>query len=85
MPKPGMAGQAGMAGFSPGTVSAVGDLADEAQHGHSYLREAVFGVDEIHPVILGLDGISDFNALHSGKHNDEVQLYAFDVLARSHQ
>ena len=32
-------------------------------------------------VILGVDGISDFNALHSGKHNDEVQLCAFDVLA----
>jgi ATP-dependent DNA ligase len=32
-------------------------------------------------VILGLDGISDFNALHSGRHNEEVQLCAFDVLA----
>jgi ATP-dependent DNA ligase len=32
-------------------------------------------------VIVGVDGISDFNALHSGKHNDEVQLYAFDILA----
>jgi ATP-dependent DNA ligase len=32
-------------------------------------------------VILGVDGISDFNALHSGKHNDEVQFCAFDVLA----
>jgi bifunctional non-homologous end joining protein LigD len=32
-------------------------------------------------VILGVDGIPDFNALHSGKHNDEVQLYAFDILA----
>jgi ATP-dependent DNA ligase len=32
-------------------------------------------------VILGVDGISDFNALHSGKHNEEVQLCAFDVLA----
>jgi bifunctional non-homologous end joining protein LigD len=32
-------------------------------------------------VILGLDGISDFDALHSGKHNGEVQLYAFDILA----
>ena len=31
-------------------------------------------------VILGLDGISDFNALHSGKHNEEVQLCAFDIL-----
>jgi hypothetical protein len=34
-------------------------------------------------VVLGVDGISDFNALHSGKHNDEVQLYAFDILALS--
>ena len=32
-------------------------------------------------VILGVDGYSDFNALHFGKHNDEVQLCAFDVLA----
>jgi ATP-dependent DNA ligase len=32
-------------------------------------------------VILGVDGYSDFNALLSGKHNDEVQLCAFDVLA----
>ena len=29
----------------------------------------------------GVDGYSDFNALHSGKHNDEVELIAFDVLA----
>jgi bifunctional non-homologous end joining protein LigD len=32
-------------------------------------------------VILGVDGVSDFDALHSGKHNVEVQLYAFDILA----
>jgi ATP-dependent DNA ligase len=32
-------------------------------------------------VILGVDGISDFDALHSGGHNDEAQLCAFDVLA----
>jgi bifunctional non-homologous end joining protein LigD len=32
-------------------------------------------------VILGVDGRSDFDALHSGKHDDEVQLYAFDMLA----
>jgi ATP-dependent DNA ligase len=31
-------------------------------------------------VILGVDGISDFDALHSGKHDDEVQLCAFDIL-----
>jgi bifunctional non-homologous end joining protein LigD len=32
-------------------------------------------------VILSVDGYSDWNALHSGKHNEEVQLCAFDVLA----
>jgi bifunctional non-homologous end joining protein LigD len=32
-------------------------------------------------VVLRLDGIADFNALHSGKSNEEVQLCAFDVLA----
>ena len=32
-------------------------------------------------VILSVDGVSDFNALHSGKHNEEVQLYAFDIMA----
>jgi bifunctional non-homologous end joining protein LigD len=32
-------------------------------------------------VVLGVDGIADFDALHSRKHEDEVQLYAFDVLA----
>jgi hypothetical protein len=33
-------------------------------------------------VILGAEGMSDFNALHSGKKNEEVQLCAFDVLGR---
>jgi ATP-dependent DNA ligase len=32
-------------------------------------------------VLLGVDGISDFDGLYSGPHNDEVQLYAFDILA----
>jgi bifunctional non-homologous end joining protein LigD len=32
-------------------------------------------------VILCADGVSDFDALHSGKHPGEVQLCAFDVLA----
>jgi ATP-dependent DNA ligase len=32
-------------------------------------------------VVLGIDGVSDFNALHSRKQNTEVQLCAFDVLA----
>src|SRR6516164_4618196 len=30
---------------------------------------------------VGVDGTSDFNALNSGRHNEEVQLCAFDVLA----
>jgi bifunctional non-homologous end joining protein LigD len=32
-------------------------------------------------VLLGVDGISDFNGLHSRKHDNEVMLYAFDILA----
>jgi bifunctional non-homologous end joining protein LigD len=32
-------------------------------------------------VLLGVNGISDFDGLHSGKYNDEVQFYAFDILA----
>ncbi|QHP71251.1 DNA ligase [Bradyrhizobium sp. LCT2] len=43
-------------------------------------REQRFAVDG-EAVVLGVDGISDFNALHSRKHDDEVQLYAFDILA----
>ena len=31
-------------------------------------------------VLLGVDGRSDFDGLHSRQHNDEVQFYAFDML-----
>ena len=31
-------------------------------------------------VLLGVDGISDFNGLHSRKHDNEVMFYAFDIL-----
>jgi ATP-dependent DNA ligase len=34
-------------------------------------------------VVLRVDGIADFNALHSRKHDDEVQFCAFDILAES--
>jgi hypothetical protein len=30
-------------------------------------------------VVLGPDGVSDFTALHSGRHNERAQLYAFDT------
>lgn len=43
-------------------------------------REQHFVIDG-EAVVLGVDGVSDFNALHSRKHDAEVQLYAFDVLA----
>ncbi|GIQ75502.1 hypothetical protein [Bradyrhizobium sp. RD5-C2] len=32
-------------------------------------------------LVRGVDGYSDFNALHSGKHNAEVEMLAFDILA----
>jgi ATP-dependent DNA ligase len=31
--------------------------------------------------VLRVDGISNFNALHSRRHDEDVQLYAFDTLA----
>lgn len=43
-------------------------------------REQQFVIDG-EAVVLGVDGVSDFNALHSRQRDEEVQLYAFDVLA----
>src|SRR5258705_12625290 len=43
-------------------------------------RQTSFVIDG-EAVLLGVDGISDFNGLHSPKHYEEVQLYAFDILA----
>jgi ATP-dependent DNA ligase len=43
-------------------------------------REPQFVVDG-EAVVLGVDGVSDFDALHSRKCDAEVQLYAFDILA----
>ena len=44
------------------------------------LRQEHFVLDG-ETVVLGLDGVSDFTALHSGRHNERAQLYAFDMLA----
>ena len=43
-------------------------------------RQKQFVIDG-EAVILGVDGVPDFNALHSRKHDHEVQLYAFDMPA----
>ena len=48
----------------------------QSRHPGPFLERA-----RIEAVILGVDGVSDFNALHSGRNNEEVQLCAFDVLA----
>src|SRR4029079_8080863 len=32
-------------------------------------------------LLLGVDGVSDFNGLHSRRHHAEVEFYAFDRLA----
>jgi bifunctional non-homologous end joining protein LigD len=42
-------------------------------------RNSSFVVDG-EAVLLGVDGISDFNGLHSRRHDYEVQFYAFDIL-----
>jgi len=43
-------------------------------------RRSQFVIDG-EAVILSINGMSDFSALHSRKQNHEVQLCAFDVLA----
>ena len=43
-------------------------------------RHSQFVIDG-EAVILGVDGIADFNGLHSRQHDEVVQLYAFDILA----
>jgi bifunctional non-homologous end joining protein LigD len=44
------------------------------------LRQERFVLDG-EAVLLGVDGLSDFDGLHSRKHDQEVQFYAFDMLA----
>jgi hypothetical protein len=44
------------------------------------LRQEHFVLDG-ETVVLGPHGVSDFAALHSGRHNERAQLYAFDMLA----
>ena len=45
------------------------------------LREKQFVIDG-EAVVLDVRGFSDFGALHSRKHDHEVQLYAFDLLSK---
>ena len=40
-------------------------------------RNSAFVIDG-EAVLLGVDGVSDFNGLHSRKHDAEVEFYAFD-------
>lgn len=42
-------------------------------------RRSSFVIDG-EAVLLGVDGRSDFNGLHSRQHDEEVQFYAFDML-----
>lgn len=46
------------------------------------VRQTQFVLDG-EAVVLGVDGISDFNALHSRKHDAEVQFCAFDILTEN--
>jgi bifunctional non-homologous end joining protein LigD len=43
-------------------------------------RSSSFVIDG-EAVLLGVDGVSDFDGLHARKHEGEVQLHAFDCLA----
>ena len=41
-------------------------------------RNSSFVIDG-EAVLLGVDGVSDFNGVHSRKHDAEVEFYAFDI------
>jgi ATP-dependent DNA ligase len=43
-------------------------------------RHTQFVIDE-EAVLLGVDGISDLDSLHSRQHDEGVQFCAFDILA----
>jgi bifunctional non-homologous end joining protein LigD len=43
-------------------------------------RQKQFVIDG-EAVVLGVDGISDFAALYSRRHDEEMQFYAFDMMA----
>jgi bifunctional non-homologous end joining protein LigD len=43
-------------------------------------RQPRFVVDG-EAIVRGVDGYSDFNTLHSNRHDEEVELIAFDILA----
>ena len=47
----------------------------------SALKNRQHFVHDGEAVVLGVDGIADFNALHSREHNEDAQLYAIDILA----
>jgi hypothetical protein len=49
----------------------------DASHGSSRRTQRQF----VKAVLLVFHGISDFDGLRSGKYNEEVRLYAFDILA----
>jgi ATP-dependent DNA ligase len=63
--------------------SNVSDIVQEVAEGRNQqdqrVRTKQFVLDG-EAVLLGVDGISDFDGLYSGQHNDEIQLYAFDIL-----
>jgi bifunctional non-homologous end joining protein LigD len=93
-PQPGPRFPPALSGFTKSSLTAIGDRVrlitrggyDWAKRFH-WIAEAALKNRQKHfvidgeAVIPGVDGYSDFDALHSGKHNELVQLCAFDILA----
>jgi bifunctional non-homologous end joining protein LigD len=51
------------------------------RHRSSVANKSTSFVVDGEAVLLGVDGVSDFDGLHSRKYDDDAQLYALDVLA----
>jgi hypothetical protein len=76
-------GRQSVSGWLTGSQSrwaAFGDLLRVVCVRARKIRRTHFVIDG-EAVVLGVDGVSDFNALHSRRVDHEVQLYAFDCLA----
>jgi hypothetical protein len=65
-------------GCSPGTAT-TGRADTPGSSNARTIRQKRFVLDG-EAVILGVDGIADFDKLHSRQHDEEVQLCAFDIL-----
>jgi bifunctional non-homologous end joining protein LigD len=66
-------------GYSPATGTTGANVSPLIVEAALRIRPSSFVIDG-EAVLLGVDGRSDFDGLHSRQHDEEVQFYAFDMM-----